>query len=108
MQSHRRTREGSEAATLGRLRRACGAGEAATAYRELSAWARLQGSINGLRAQGPALCNAIATLERRLFAASARPAWGGRPLVDATPSAARRASRIASDLRPSALPGLNP
>jgi hypothetical protein len=91
------------------LKRACLAGDAAAAYRELGIWARCKGlkTAQVLCAGEPALRCELARLERHLYGGTPAP-WNGPALFHAAPTI--RAARLAADRRGShaALPALNP
>ncbi len=107
-EARRRAQFDSLAAHRARAERACAGTDPLEAYRMLAAWAHRTGAVSPTvaAAADPALRDAVATLERRLFGpGTATDAWDGRALA----AALRRAGeveRIAP--RPSALPALNP
>ena len=108
-QAHRQAWQVSEAASFARLKRACLADDAASAYRELGSWARCAGfgTMPALCEREPALRSEVTTLERHLYAGTLSP-WNGPALFRAASTA--RASHLAagSRHRPGALPVLNP
>jgi hypothetical protein len=110
-QARRQAWEPSEPASFLRLKRACLAGDAATAYREFEIWARCEGckTAQALCEREPTLRSEAARLEGHLYGAAPTP-WNGPGLLSAVASV--RASRLAagrgSRHRPAALPALNP
>ena len=111
-QARRQAWQASEPASFARLKRACLAGDAATAYRELGIWARCAGfsSAPALCERDPTLRSEVSKLERHLYD-SAPALWSGPALFNA--AATVRASRLAasgpgSHRRRAALPALNP
>jgi hypothetical protein len=108
-QARRQAWQASERASFARLKRACWAGDAASAYRELGIWARCEGlkTTQDLCQGEPALRCEVAKLERHLY--GGRPAlWNGPALLNA--AATVRAARLAGNRHGShaALPALNP
>jgi hypothetical protein len=108
-QARRQLWQASERASFARLKRACLAGDAAAAYRELGIWARCEGlkTAQVLYEGEPALRCELARLERLLYGGTPAP-WNGPALFHA--AATVRAARLAADRRGShaALPALNP
>jgi hypothetical protein len=108
-QARRLAWQASERAAFARLKRACLAGDAAAAYRELGIWARCEGlkTVQALCAPEPALRCEVAKLERHLYAGTPAP-WDGPALFNAAASV--RVARFADDRHGShvALPALNP
>jgi hypothetical protein len=108
-QARRRARHASEGASFARLKRACLAGDAVTAYREFGIWARCVGfsTPQALYEREPALRSEVTKLERHLYDGTPVP-WNGPALFNAASIA--RTSRPAANghHRPGALPVLNP
>jgi hypothetical protein len=108
-QARRQARHASEGASFARLKRACLAGDAASAYRELGIWTRCAGfgTMPALCEREPALGSEVTKLERHLYDGTPVP-WNGPALFNAASIA--RTSRPAANgrHRPGALPVLNP
>ena len=108
-QAHRQAWQVSEAASFARLKRACLADDAASAYRELGTWARCAGfgTMPALCEREPALRSEVTTLERHLYAGTLSP-WNGPALFRAASTARASHLTAGSRHRPGALPVLNP
>jgi BatD DUF11 like domain len=110
-QARRQAWQATEPASFLRLKRACLAGDAATAYGEFGIWARCEGckTAQALCEREPTLRSEVARLEGHLYGAAPTP-WNGPALLSAVASV--RASRLAAgrrrSRRPAALPALNP
>jgi BatD DUF11 like domain len=109
VRARRQAWHASEGASFARLKRACLADDAASAYRALGIWARCAGfgTMPTLCEREPALRSEVTTLERHLYAGTQSP-WNGPALFKAASTA--RASHLAANARrrPGALPVLNP
>jgi hypothetical protein len=108
-QARRQAWKTSEGASFARLKRACLAGDAASAYRELGIWARCAGfsTTQALCERDPALHSEVTKLERHLYG-GLPGAFSGPALFSAASTI--RASHFGADSRhrPGALPALNP